>query len=888
MSFSPDYLVFNSLQLLVSEKRDIVIKNTGKEQRLTVDDIYSSTPELIVFAPQDSQRSGGDSSITLQPGESITVTILIVPETVHLIQGCIFIGLNKRYVFMLPVTAFVIENQFGLKPLYYSDVSLGQKIKTPISIKNPYPHDIEVLEAYSTVDFVQLYWPNEKEVNASQDEPVLRDYSQFMQIPKDQQKVLVNAVFETDQLVDHQASIQILINQGILIRLPIYYHVYADLVKFTPSIADFGVVPINFDALRIPVTFRIRDVHSVQALYLTEVLLPLNDERLDFVMGNWDRELRGNIQVFNKNTQRLEEHRRAVVQGEQELFAFTILLKPSQYGLVDTKIKMTLQQEDGTVHHIDLPIVGLVSTSHSVMVEPRASNLTGLLRQKDQADKFLGFLPPSPAIVLDVSQSLIDQQGGTKILGQNLALFMSKSQQERLIIQNTFQTPTHGMDIYNPNQDFSLQYFSQARISTLKPDQTVQLGQFNFNLKDLTTSSGHKHFFVFTNSTFFPQYVQITDQKLVCSIAESYQPTRYQDCASGISLDFGRIGLYQPKHRAVNITNLGHETVLLDWVRKGNAHDELSLEYHDSFEHLKDMYPELKAKYFDEDLSRTVVDRFHDQQRLGLYILPGHTITLKFSLEGAMSSVHGGKASEKMQHSVAFSFLPEAYTSLVVNYTYQVVPGSMSLLPSNAQFEPGFVGHEQSLVLAAKSTFKIPVLIQSIASSDARFMPMVKNTVIAPGNETQIIDLVFDPGQSTTVQSFSLAVKSRPDSVDPHGQVSKNADIWQRVTNMEAQVQALTSKSTGQGNRRMSEANISNYTQLVSEALSVVSGDDVALWRSKKQKSLTAAGTWDSDVIEDIQATITIKTNIVDQIEVPVQGFVTEPKILRAKTLDFG
>ena len=42
----------------------------------------------------------------------------------------------------------------------------NQKIKTPIAIKNPYQHDIEILEAYSTVDFVKLYWPNEKRVNS--------------------------------------------------------------------------------------------------------------------------------------------------------------------------------------------------------------------------------------------------------------------------------------------------------------------------------------------------------------------------------------------------------------------------------------------------------------------------------------------------------------------------------------------------------------------------------------------------------------------------------------------------------------------------------------------------------------------------------------------------
>ena len=93
---------------------------------------------------------------------------------------------------------------------------------------------------------------------------------------------------------------------------------YNDIVKFTPSIADFGVVPLNFDTMRMPVSLHIRDGYY-PVLYLTEVLLPLNDERLDFVMGDWDRELKGNIQVYNKVTNRLEEHRRAHVIYKQEL-----------------------------------------------------------------------------------------------------------------------------------------------------------------------------------------------------------------------------------------------------------------------------------------------------------------------------------------------------------------------------------------------------------------------------------------------------------------------------------------------------------------------------------------------------------------------------------------
>ena len=84
----------------------------------------------------------------------------------------------------------------------------------------------------------------------------------------------------------------------------------------------------------------------------------------------------------------------------------------------------------------------------------------------------------------------------------------------------------------------------------------------------MTTSHGHKYFFVFSNNTYFPQYIQITDRKLICSIAEDYQPVRYQDCENGVNLDFGRIGLYQPKQRTINITNIGHETILLDWIHK--------------------------------------------------------------------------------------------------------------------------------------------------------------------------------------------------------------------------------------------------------------------------------------------------------------------------------
>lgn len=99
-----------------------------------------------------------------------------------------------------------------------------------------------------------------------------------------------------------------MLNSGHIMRLPLYYHVYYDIIKFLPSIIDFGVVPLNFDPIRLNVTLKLRNGHGFRMLTLTEVMLPLNDMRLDFVMGDWDRDTKHHTKVFNKNTKRLEEH----------------------------------------------------------------------------------------------------------------------------------------------------------------------------------------------------------------------------------------------------------------------------------------------------------------------------------------------------------------------------------------------------------------------------------------------------------------------------------------------------------------------------------------------------------------------------------------------------
>ena len=74
-------------------------------------------------------------------------------------------------------------------------------------------------------------------------------------------------------------------------------------------------------------------------------MLPLNDVRLDFVMGDWDMESSGTIHVFNKQTKQMEKHRHGFIYGDQEFYLMTIIMKPYKYGLINTYVKLTFTTE---------------------------------------------------------------------------------------------------------------------------------------------------------------------------------------------------------------------------------------------------------------------------------------------------------------------------------------------------------------------------------------------------------------------------------------------------------------------------------------------------------------------------------------------------------------
>lgn len=68
-------------------------------------------------------------------------------------------------MFMIPVTAFAISNEYEIEPVYYSNVNVGEQLYGHLKLKNPSStEELEILELYSTEDYLKLFWPNQVQV----------------------------------------------------------------------------------------------------------------------------------------------------------------------------------------------------------------------------------------------------------------------------------------------------------------------------------------------------------------------------------------------------------------------------------------------------------------------------------------------------------------------------------------------------------------------------------------------------------------------------------------------------------------------------------------------------------------------------------------------------
>lgn len=128
ISIQPNMVVFNFAEMLLTKSETIKLQNKSKSMILEIDEILTSSPEIHVILPGKDLKW----PMLIKPGEEIEFIVLIVPEIKGLLNEAIYIPINKKYLYFLPVTLFVAPNPLGLSPVLYTDVAPGQVIIHPV------------------------------------------------------------------------------------------------------------------------------------------------------------------------------------------------------------------------------------------------------------------------------------------------------------------------------------------------------------------------------------------------------------------------------------------------------------------------------------------------------------------------------------------------------------------------------------------------------------------------------------------------------------------------------------------------------------------------------------------------------------------------------------
>lgn len=186
-----------------------------------------------------------------------------------------------EWIYVASFNAFVVPNAYDIQPFYITDLGVNHTIELPLYILNPSTTDTLIIEElFSTEEDVKLRWPHNKE---DMSEKLSGDDNgnavQYILIPEGSRKQIATMVFEINRPFDFNVQIHIRTSLHDIIRVPLYYHVHQDFIKFTPSVLDFGLAPLNFDFLKIPIYARSK---LREALVIQDVLIPMGDNRLDF------------------------------------------------------------------------------------------------------------------------------------------------------------------------------------------------------------------------------------------------------------------------------------------------------------------------------------------------------------------------------------------------------------------------------------------------------------------------------------------------------------------------------------------------------------------------------------------------------------------------------
>ena len=756
------------------------INNPDSEDNLLIKDIKSDLHQVKIFPylPEDYTKTKGSYSSSINsyfpysifPQSKFVFQLLILPDIPEKITGNLYIKFNDKKVLIIPITIIGIENEYKIKPIYYMNWQINKKLILPIKITNPNKKKLLIIkEIIHSFKKINIEWPNGAKV--------ANNYTSFIPSmfhvwPKDS-KIIFYLKYISEVATNEYGFIHLKTDDNTLIVIPVLINIKNYSLNTFPGFINFGLCelsPYNRKNFVKMVPLLIMN-YGNQDIEVKRIYIDYDDKFLHFHRNTKN----GNQIIVKRNT-----HNK-----------FGYLIFDGEYDINKDEKKYNGKIQRGTIYietnsTIDplLEIDYFYLTDYNKIIKQYSSDVHTISR-KNSNYNFQMLFKYQPPIGFKSFNHLLDDMTIFKenFLNVNIT---------KVYKDNYHDNINDNSHLFKINFELkNLEHFYRryiyiplminSRLYTIFP---IEIDNNNVDLAFCNS---------YSNDISFPLCIQNYGG------FDKYNNYKIQYLLISTQFHFGSISGEINRKKYVYIINDNCSPVEINEIQTNNRHFTLDLEGYYSIDRnksittydysLKGKLPELIKKFNQNQRNN------HNNLNLNLTIYPKTALLLSVNIQSKNT-----KNKTLLEGDIYLSFNNKS--GVTISTKVNILIGDFSISPSNIKFEPAFPGLDQSKIIFCRNTYKVPLDIISVSSTDDRIVPILLTNKVETGKKTSIIEILFKPDMNSLIKDYKRELDMKKSLTYRELYLwKKNEEYWNNLgqngkTEINANITVVTSLKT--------------------------------------------------------------------------------------------
>ena len=756
------------------------INNPDSEDNLLIKDIKSDLHQVKIFPylPENNIKLKESQSYSISsyfplsifPQSKFVFQLLILPDVLDKVSGNLYIKFNDKKVLIIPITIIGIENEYKIKPIYYMNWQINNKLVLPIKITNPHKKKLlMVKDIIHSLNKINLEWPNGIKVSNNH---TTYTSSMFHIWPKDS-KVILYLKYISDVVTNEYGFIHLRLDDNIIIVIPVLINVKNYSLNTFPGFINFGLCDLSS--------------HNRQNFIKKVPLLIMNYGSEDIEIKRIYIDYEDKFLHFHKRNKKENAEKIIVKKNTHNQFGYIIFdgeyakdKNPKKYGGKIQRGSIYIET-NSTIDPL-LEIEYFYLADYNKILKIISGDVQNILK-KDINYNFNILFKYEPPIGFQSTFNHLSQNM-TVYREHNLQVNLSKVYQknyftDKIIPEDNylfkFNIEIKNLDNYYHRYIF-IPFMIDPRLYVIFP---IELDNNNIDLVFCNSNSDENSFLLCIRANgglkkynnFKIQYLLISTQFHLGTITGEINQKKY-------------FYLINDNLSPIHINN----------IEINNKNFMLDLEDFYSIDRNQSIMP--KYDYSLKGKLPEIINKHRKYKNnidgLNIIINPKTALLLSINIK-----TPNRKNKTLLEGDIFLAFNNQS--GITISSKINVLIGDFSISPSNIKFDPAFPGLVQSKIIFCRNSYQKPLDIISVTSSDERIVPILLANKVEPGNKISIIEIYYKPDMNSLIKDYLP-------EIDMHKSLTykdlflwkKNEEYWNELgkngkTEINANISVVTS-----------------------------------------------------------------------------------------------